>query len=268
MFVNRNLSSLSSGLRVSTGIKAGSPDAPGGGGGNGGGNGTPPDFSQDQWDAIEGKFTPMLQGAVASALKRAEKASGDKIDALTKMIEKLQTQAPKTTVDPDADPDEGGKRNRNRDRNDPRDVDFATMQQKLQTQQDLLETIKRERDQERSKNRDAYLRQVSTRHLQAIGVVDAINQDLAITNLIAKGILGYEADDSDRVVWRSNGDTFDAEQGFRQWSRSPEAQRLFPAAGTRGSGSTRGNGQGSGVALTPEEVARNAWRALGDNIDQ
>lgn len=268
MFVNRNLTGLSSGLHVHSGIKAGDPGTGAGGGaggggtgggGAGGGSGGNEQFgglSQEAMDAIEARMTTMLQGGLSSVAKRQEKQFGEKFDELKKMFEKSAT--------PPAE-EEGGKRGK-RGGDDTDNVTFATMQQKLATQQEMLETIRRERDEERRKNKTAALRQMSTMSLQNLGITDPISQDMAITSLIAKGILGYESDDSDRIVWRTpDGSTFDAEQGFRQWARGPEAQRLFPATGTRGSGGTKGNGQnGRAEPLDEKALEARAWGLLKD----
>ena len=254
-------------LRVHTGIKAGDPGTPGGGGGGNNGGGNNGGLSDAQMEAIEGRFTTMLQGGISSMAKRIEKQQGDKIDALTKLIEGMKPAAPvaKTNQqqDPDGDPDEGSRRRRNK--GGAEDVEFQTMQQKLQTQEELLQSIKRERDVERQKNRNAYLRQVSTQHLAGLGITDGVSQDLAITSLIAKGTLGFESDNSDMIVWHTNtGETFEATEGFKMWSRSPEAQRLLPAVGARGSGGSRSNGNNNGAALTPEEAQSRAWSLLKD----
>jgi len=94
-----------------------------------------------------------------------------------------------------------------------------------------------------------------------------LSQKHATAALLYDGVVGYEADDSDLIVWRNNGVAMDAKDGARSWLRSPEAQRFLPPSGTRGSGGTRGAGTPSGQALTPEEVSRNVWRALGENIE-
>jgi hypothetical protein len=229
--------------------------AGGGGGGTGGGGGEKPAFSQEQMDWFDARMGTAISGAITSSNRKFEERIGKLLET---KLEGFKT--------PPVVEEEKPKKGKERENDDS--VGLQTMKQTIETLRAEMETTKKERDLERQKNRAGALRSTVAENLAKIGVKDAVSQKHAIAVLKEEGLVGYEDEASDRVVWRNpDGQTWEAEMGFRQWAKTPEAQRFMEATGTRGSGGTRSNMNGVGQqAPDAKTVERNVWAVLNDEL--
>lgn len=246
----------SGGLRVKTGIRAGDPGT-GGGGAGGGAGGSVPGLNDEQFAALEQRVAAIANAAVSSRMGKLEKNFDTKFAEFGKLVEGLKAPPP-------PDPDEGGK-GKGKQRGD--DVELQTLKAKIEASRLENDQLRQRFEAERTKVRTGDLRKFMTAQLAAIGITDPINQGLAMASLVADNVVGYESDDSDRVVWRDLTGEIDASMGFQGWKKTPVAQRLMPAPKTGGPGARGGHGQnGGGGQLSPEDAQAALWNRLADEL--
>ena len=238
----------------------------GAGGGGGGGGVAGGSFSQEQSDYLDQRIAATVTGILKRSADRQKDAILGEVGSL--LDKKFAEFKPKVDVGGEGASAGGGKGGKGKDDQ----IGLTTLQQRLQSMEAELQASRKERDAERARNRDMTLRSTMADNLARIGIKDPIDQKHAIAVLREAGVVRYEADDSDRVVWANqDGTAYEAELGFRQWAKSEEAKRFLPATGTRGSGSGRGAGplqQGNGGANggDPKAVEGALWAALGDEL--
>lgn len=212
---------------------------------------------------ITEQIGPTVNNMFTARLGTVEKKLTGQLKELTDTIsksvdEKLSTLKP-VVEDPD---DKGGKNKGGKGEN----VELATLRkQQLETTK-LLEDMKRERDQERSKRRDVALRQATSEQLAKIGI-DGTRFKGAFAMLQQDGRIKHRDDDSDELVFVDDaGSEVELEVGLAAWAKTDEAKIFLPPSGMKGAGTRPSGGNNPPPKLSPEQQQEAAWTAAGEAI--
>lgn len=175
--------------------------------------------------------------ALGPRFKRQDAKFEERLNGLSSTIleklEALQTSPAQSAT---------GKNNQNEDgalaELKARVEQLSKQNEKLQKQHDAA---KQEAAQQRNSRRKEHALSVTAKALRAVGVEPDKAVDLAENLHLVKGIVGYEGDDSDDVVFISDPDLdpVPLEQGIKTWIKTDAGKRWLPPAPGTGSGATR-----------------------------
>lgn len=110
----------------------------------------------------------------------------------------------------------------------------------LKEYKDLVDQLKKERDEHKSKSKSDRLNSSVKETLTKFGVQS--NQlKAALAVLKEDGFLGYDEDDEDRLVFKSGHEVVDIQEGLKSWLKSEDGKVFSPSKNPKGSGSLKPN---------------------------
>lgn len=221
---------------------------------------------------INDKVAPLVSQQVNQAItarnkvfekqleERFEKFGDKTLEKLDERLSKFSMPQQQTQSAGGTDPDEGGKKKgKGKDQDPPettaqqqqpasydieKDPKFLQQQREFKALKDkFAETEKRETET-RLRAREQSRRQGALEQL-AKGGLDAMRAKQALAYLDAEGLVRYESDQSDKIVFGKHveGEVSDElEVGVGKWLKTDEAKTYLPPKNARGSGDLGGGG--------------------------
>jgi hypothetical protein len=221
-------------------------------------------LAEEDLAAIQTLVNTTVNGAVSNLKKLAvldrQKDAESMKESFGKLLdEKLQALAPPP------EPGDGGKGGKG---GKSGDVELATLKRQVEDLRKSSEESARVAASERAKNRSAKMRDDVREALREHGITDA-RFKAAYAMLQQDGVLRYQSDDSDDIVFADVTGEMDYRTGLATWAKSEDAKLFLPPSGTQGAGTRPKTGQPQmkGGPLTPAERAQKMNAALGEWAD-
>jgi hypothetical protein len=145
------------------------------------------------------------------------------------------------------------------------DIRYKTLEAMVKESNAKVEEAERRAKAAQEKNRESGKRAKAAELLQKAGLTGA-RLDIGVGHLVdSMHALQWEGEDEDsqRLVWSQGADSIELNTGFNQWLKTDHAKEILPPKGTRGSGSSPGNGGGSSAAKTKDDLL---WESLGEAL--
>jgi len=203
-------------------------------------------------DALLERLSPKIHSLINSALashnKMADKKRAEDRDAIAKMLdEKLSALKPAGDNAEGAE-GKGGKGGKGKGE----DVELATLRKRLDELTQRAEQADQRAAQEREKNRAGTIRQTVADMLSAAGI-DGARFKAAYAMLQQEGRIKPSDDLESDDAWfvDDTGNTVDLSVGIKSWLKSDDAKIFLPPSNARGSGSRPASG-GSGPNGKPD----------------
>lgn len=198
-----------------------------------------PDIAADIEKRLEAKFSAFTS-QVASLLDKIPAA------AIQPTPAPAPAPAPKGQPAGDEDPERNALLQR-----------MQTLEEQLKTQREAAET-------QRQQARGERLRNAVVEQLGRAGISGPAAKH-ALHSLMGDGLIAFESDKSDKLVFRSQSGTLPLADGLEQWAGSDDATYFRPPSGAAGSGSspTRSGGDGPARKTSDAELAAAIRRGIG-----
>lgn len=127
---------------------------------------------------------------------------------------------------------------------------FKALQRQLDEERKARERRDAELAAERKANREAKLQKTVEEILVREGIDATQSADVAGLLIKVRGVVGYEADDSEAIVFREKDGPIELEAGIKSWVTSVDGKRYTPPRNANGSGD---GPRGSGGARPPQQ---------------
>lgn len=217
-------------------------------------------FNEAQLEKIRELVGTVVNGAISSRDKQADKKREQDKNDIKKMLDE-SLAAFKGASSGEGGEGEGKGKGKDKD-----SVQFATLQRQLEEMKTRSDTFERKALEERTKSRQSALSQ-SVQQALAVHGIEGNRARGALALLKTDNRIGFESDDEDNIVFRSDdGIGVSLDVGLRQWVKTEEARVYLPPPNTRGSGSRPGGTNGQTV--TKEEAASQFWEAVGATVSR
>ena len=224
----------------------------GGGGGAGGGN------DDELVDRLAPKIHALINSALASHNKQADKKRAEDRTALEQSFAKLlEDKLPKAPAEPE--PTEGGKGGKGKEKDN---AELATLRKQMETLAAKSEAAERRAAQLREQSRNTTIRENARKFLEAAGIVGD-RFDAAYAALAYNGKIKPSEDiDSDDAFFVDHTGEMSLEVGLGAWLKTEQAKIYLPPSGARGSGSRPSSGLPAGQKPSQEQIRANLAAAL------
>jgi len=195
-------------------------------------------FTDEQSEALRAQITSVVNSAIASRDKMADKKRAEDREAIKSDFAKILEEKFSSLAPPDRE-EGGGKKGKN-----DGSVELQTMKKELAEYKMLAEQSRERAEQERSKSRSLNLRTQAAEELSKFGIA-GIHGRMALSVLLQEGRIAFRDDvgqntgveDADEIVFHDDGEGWiKLSQGLKGWSKSTDAKIFLPPTGAAGAG--------------------------------
>jgi vacuolar-type H+-ATPase subunit I/STV1 len=184
-----------------------------------------------------------LHSVINSALSNRSKGTSKEISELKTMLSQLTQPKEEVKEEPVPKKDE--------------------IYKQLNEYKKLVDDLKKERDEHKSKSKVERLNSTVRDFLTKSGV-PAHQLKAAVAVLKEDGLLGYDEEDEDRLVFKSGAEVLDIQEGLKSWLKGDDGKYFVPSKNPKGSGSLKPSGLQSNVKqdYSEDEVAESLMSIL------